>query len=488
MSKTKTFYYWGLGFVFALAVVLRIVSFSYRDSYEDDECRLLLAYLDKSWLQMFLSLGKDAQSAPPLFIILQRFWGCIFGFGEKSLHFLTLLISFGSIYFFYKLSTEVLTKKYTILIANLLFAINLKLIFFSSLVKQYTLDVLVGLICALVFSKIDLVKLSKIKLLYLTLFLILLPFISLPSLFFIGTFVLINLIKNYNSKAFYLRSIAMLLPFFIILLLYYKFNLLPSKNYLDTLFPNYWDNGFMELSWLGFIKLSSRFFAYIFYPNNLLLMIFILISFGLYYGFREGKNVSRILFFVIAFALLASVLKLYPIWSRTALYLVPILILYCLKPLEVFKIKSWQTCFFLLIFILAFSKYNLTFSKELLQEKSYITYSPKMFMQTLAEEYNPKTDIIYCNLASVSSYLFYSSFYKFDSEEVFDLPFHLGMSSDEIKDFLESLPSNKTYWFYLIKDYPETKIFPELIEWLNTQSILYFKQHRESYLIKIKRL
>ena len=84
MMKTKVINGWILGFIFVLAIILRVIAFSYRNAFEDDECRLLSVILDKSWLQMFFNLG-EAQSAPLLFIIFERLWGCIWGFKEHSL-------------------------------------------------------------------------------------------------------------------------------------------------------------------------------------------------------------------------------------------------------------------------------------------------------------------------------------------------------------------------------------------------------------------
>ena len=255
MTKSKIFYGWILGFILVLAFLLRILVFSYRDSFEDDECRILLAFLDKSWWQMFLSLG-EAQQAPPFFIVFMRIWGNIFSYNERCLKIVPLFMSFATIILFYKLSIKFLHNKFSILIANFLFAINIKLITFSSIIKQYTGDVLLALICCLIFHKLDIVELSKKKLVILGIFLLALPLMSLPSLFFIAALFVTNWLKNMKNKEFYIRSLLLLTPFVINLVLYYIFNLAPSKQSFDLLYPHSWDYGLIGFSLKNFIASS----------------------------------------------------------------------------------------------------------------------------------------------------------------------------------------------------------------------------------------
>ncbi len=485
--KKKIIWGWILGLIFVLAVGLRILAFSYRDSYEDDECRLLSAYLDKSWIQMFFNIG-DAQSAPPLFIIFERFWGCVWGFGEKSLKCVPLIASIASILLFYKISTEIFLKKYSILIANFLFAINIKLVNFSSIIKQYSTDVFIGLLCTIILSKIDITKLSIKKMIMLSLFLIILPLISLPSLFFIGAFLLVNLINNFKNKHFYYRLAGIILPFLTVLICYYLFNLAPSKISLDSAFPDYWDVGLVGLSFTNFVKMQVISFNYFFYPNICSIFTFILLYFGIYYTYKKGNNTARFLLFVIGFGILASILKLYPFVGRVALYIIPFLIIFCTKPLEQFTFKNWKFYIFMICFVITFGKYDISFAKELISESAYINYSPKVLMETLIQQFNPKTDVVLCNSASDSSYLFYSSFYKFNTSQVYELPLYGKMEDSEIKSVLNELPSNKNYWFYLIKDFSFNKDFPAILEWTESQKVLYRQKARDSYLIQVKKL
>ncbi len=486
MMKAKVINGWILGFIFVLAIILRVIAFSYRNAFEDDECRLLSVILDKSWLQMFFNLG-EAQSAPPLFIILERLWGCIWGFKEHSLKLISLGASLVSIYFFYKLSLKILTNSVVIIIANLLFAINIKLITFSSIIKQYSADVLVGLICCLVLPQIDITKLSKRKLLLCIFGLILLPLISLPSFFFIGLFFLLKLIQNFKNKSFYLRFLWIILPFITVMGVYYIFNLAPSKLSMDEWFPHYWDTGLVGFSFTNFMQAIIQQVEYLFQPNKYSWAILILLSIGIYFLIKEKRAVSSYILAVLGFAIFASILKLYPLAGRVALYLTPLLILICIKPFEMIYFKKPVFYCLLTCFILAFGKYFSGYTKTLFLPETYINYSPKILMQILKTEFNPKTDVVVCNSASSSSYIFYSSFYQFKNDEVYELPLY-GEPYQEDLETLNNLKSGQKYWFYLIKDYDTYNSFPLILDWAKSQSILKHYKDRNSHLILIQKL
>ena len=207
--KTKQIFYWIIGFVFALGICLRTLSLFYNNCFEDDECRLILAFLDKPWHRMFMSIG-DAQSEPPIFIVSGRILGTISGYEERFVKLIPYLCSILSLFVFYKLTDRILVENYSKILANFLFAINTKLILFSSIFKQYSSDVLTGIVCMLFLPVIQLQKLTKKQLILLGSVILVLPFISLPSLFFIGAFFFVN-IKNLKK----LLPIVFFLLFYI---------------------------------------------------------------------------------------------------------------------------------------------------------------------------------------------------------------------------------------------------------------------------------
>lgn len=476
MTKSKTILYWVLGFIFSFAILLRTVVFAVRNEFEDDECRLILAFTDKSWWQMFLCIG-NAQSAPPFLIIPERLWGNLWNYNEYALKLLPYLCSIGSIFVFHKLTGKYFQHQYSRVAADLLFAINLPVIIFSPIVKQYTPDILIGLLCAYFLPEINILNLDRKGLIKLAVLLILLPFVSLPSLFFIGAFIIINALNGLSSVK---RLGIILCPFIIIMGLYYFFNLVPSKASLDTYFPNYWNDGFINIH--NFLQVMVVHFRYVFYPNVFTLFELILFVAGLAFFIKEKSTYAKFTLILFGLILLASVLKLYPLMSRVALYSIPFIIIACIKPLDSIKLKSYWFILLCLLYLVGFSKYNLTFFQKVFANEFYVDYAPKTLMADLIDKYNPKTDVVLCNNASSSSFLFYASQANFLPAKLEELPKFSGL-----EEYLNTLPKGNNYWFYLIKDYPKAPMFPMIMKWSENENLIYGIQRKDSYLFLIQR-
>lgn len=475
MTKSKTISYWILGFIFSFAILLRTIAFAYRSEFEDDECRLICAFTEKSWWEMFLCIGH-AQSAPPIFLFIERLWGSIWKYNEYALKLIPYLSSIASLFVFYKLTEKYFQHQYTRLTGMLLFSVNQIIITFSSIAKQYSSDVLICLLCAYFLPEIDVFKLDKKSLIKLAVVLIMLPLVSLPSLFFIGAFFIIN-IKKENLK----RLAVLSIPFLITMLLYYFFNLAPSKVSLDEYFPSYWDEGFINLhNWLSVLVIN---FKYAFKPNNFTLFELFLFGFGLVLFAKDRDTYGKFTLIVFGLVLLASVLKLYPYISRVSLYSYPLLILACTKPLDTFKAKSWQFYLLVMVYLISFYGYNHNCFRDFLYKETFISYAPKALMDDLIDKYNPDTDIVLSNSASTSSFLFYAGQAGFLPKKLEELP----RTSDKIIEYLDELPKGQNYWFYLVKDYIKNPVFETIMEWSFGENLIYGKQVSDSYLFVIKR-
>lgn len=476
MTKSKPLIFWITGLILALGVLLRTVAFSYVDSFEDDECRLILAFIDKSWLQMFLPL-TEAQSAPPLFIIFERIIGTIFGFNERILKLIPYFSSVISIFVFHKICIKILPKFYPL--ADLLFVLNFKLILFSTIVKQYSSDVLVCALCLLFLPDINICNLNKKQLVVLGLVLIILPIISLPSLFFISAFILLNLIKFRGES---LKRLSPLIILFAAFLgIYYFFNLAPSKILLDKHFPGYWDMGFINLKHPLTCLVAN--FKYLFQPNWLTLPELILSATGVWFFAKEKTNYAKFILITLVIMFLASLLHLYPFYNRVSIYSLVILVPLFIKPFEEINIKGAAFVFLTICLISGFAGYLQYFDKYF-QEQTYIIYSPKIMLKTLISNFNPETDIIICNEASASSYLFYSSIMNFNSENVYKLPNH--KNNTELKDYLNSLDKNYRYWFYIVKDFNQDSVMPTISRWAENKNAIIKAEERHSHLLLIK--
>lgn len=474
-----------IGLILILGFIIRTNLFLSSNVFEDDECRLVITMLDKNLWQMFLPLG-DAQSAPPIFMFCSKILANLFGYKERVLHFLPYITSVASLWVFYKVCKNYFSKKITTAIGLFLFSVNLLLIYFSFTFKQYSLDVLVALVCVYYFPKIDIKNLDVKKMIGLSVSLILLPLISLPSLFFIAGLFISNLISDWKNKEFYKKSLVLLLPFLLVMGLYYWFVLLPSKIDLDYYFPNYWEDGFLTLSISSLLKLILFNLRFLFAPNKLVLFPFILFLWGVVTCFldkTETRKTSYLLVGTLAMAIVASLLKLYPIAGRVILYLTGVFILLILRPLELSKNKK-AFLPILLVTVLGFVQYSPAYLYRLRNDNEMVKYAPESLMQILIKKFNPDKDMILCNSASVSSYLFYSSRNKFYTDNVRNIT---RLATKDIADeYFDGLKKNQRYWFYLIKDYGNAEEFPFILKNINKRKVLYYKKDRESMLIYVQ--
>lgn len=472
--------------ILLLGFVIRTNLYFSSNSFEDDECRLAITMLDKNLWQMFLPLG-DAQSAPPIFMFFSKILANLFGYKERVLHFIPYIASIASLGFFYNICKNYFSKKLTTIIATFLFAINLPLISYAFTFKQYSSDVLIALVCINYFPKIDIKSLDIKKLFLLSISFIILPLISLPSLFFIAGLFILNLIKNYKKKDFYKKSASLFIPFFLFMSVYYRNVLLPSKLDLDLAFPNYWANGFWDFSIFSLVRIITFNFLFDFAPNRLMLFLFILFVWGFISCILDKKNTqnfSYLISSVLCFSLLASLINMYPMIGRISLYLTSIFLLIILKPLDFIKNKIGIIAILLLI-TLGFIQYSPAYIYSLRNNNKIVKYAPENLMQILIKKFNPKEDIILCNQASVSSFLFYSSRNKFYTNNVREIDI-IPISKENTEKYFKKLKKNQKYWFYLIKDYEKDKLFPFILEELEKKQILYFEKDRESMLILIQ--
>ena len=475
-----------IGLILLLGFIVRTNLYWSSNAFEDDECRLTITMLDKNLWQMFLPLG-DAQSAPPIFMFLSKILANLFGYKERVLHFIPYVASIASLGFFYNICKNYFSKKLTTIIATFLFSVNLPIISYAFIFKQYSLDVLIALVCINYFPKIDIKSLDIKKLIWLSVILMILPLISLPSLFFIAGLFMLNLIKNYKEKEFYKKSLTICIPFILMMGIYYWNVLLPSKVDLDFTFPNYWANGFWDFSIFSLVRIIAFNFLFDFAPNKLMLFLFVLFVWGFVSCILDKKDTQKTSYFIIGSlgtALLASLLNIYPMVGRVSLYLTSVFLLFILRPLDITKNKIGIVSILLMI-VLGFVQYSPNYLYSLRNDNGIVKYSPASLMQILIEKFNPNEDIILCNSASVSSFLFYSSRSKFYTDNVREMDIKPA-TKEATEIYLKGLKTNQKYWFYMIKDYEKDKVFPYILDELEKKDILYLKKDRESMLIYVQ--
>ena len=464
-------YYIVVVLLFILGIFLRTRWYIINNVFEDDQCRLVLTMLNKNLLQMFLPLG-DAQSAPPLFMFISKILAELFGYREYVLKFIPYAASIASIVYFYKFVSSYFTKKFSIVISLVIFVLGRALIDFSSIFKQYSSDVLICLICLYYFSRID-VKKHPIL---LSILVVIFPLLSLPSVFFIAALF----IKNIKKPGF------AIIPFVITMVLYFVFNLNPSRADINTFFPEYWNDGFLKLSFMSFIHLILVNLKFYFMPNSLSFFELVLFIWGVVLCFLDKtktRGTSRYMLIVLGLIFLAALLHLYPLSGRVGLYAINLFILFIVKPFDTYSYNKPAFWCAAICIILGFCQYDI---KACANMESYTSFSPQNLMLILKEKFDPEKDIIIINSASASSYLFYSGKNNFYTDNVR----LMDINRDDIKNstlkYLNQLEKNRYYWFYFVKDYNKSQVYPYVFGWLSTKDIIYSYNERNSYLFYIR--
>ena len=131
--------------ILALGCFFIGVQYFYNRSLWFDEALLALNIINRDFAGLLSPLDYY-QSAPVLFLLIERFFVQISGQGEMSLRAFPVLCSLFSVLLFYRIAPKLYPNKTTGLLASSLFCLSPSLIYFSSEVKQYACDVLVLLL------------------------------------------------------------------------------------------------------------------------------------------------------------------------------------------------------------------------------------------------------------------------------------------------------------------------------------------------------
>ena len=483
MEKYKKISYCLLvSFIFVTGILLRTGLYIANDVFSDDECRLALSLMDKNLIQSLFFLG-NAQSAPPIFILFSKIIFYFTGYIEAAAKFIPYIAGIGALFLFYRICRLYFDRACIGIAGLFIFAVCQPLIAFSTIFKQYSGDVFIACLCLYLLPKIRLMELNKRQFAGLVTGILLLPLISLPSLFFVGAFFIQNLIENIKNRGFY-KKFFILAAFFVFFTgLYYIFNLHPTQIDLEKYFPDYWTDGFWKFSLKDLIRLFVINIKFYFVPNDLTLGTIILFIWGAAVCIKEKRREYNFVLLALCLTLLASLLNIYPLSGRVGLYFIPVIMIFILKPLD--ARKSLPAILALVLFFMSFCRYDLKYLKNICQKDYFLSYSPKILMHKAIEQYNPQKDIIICNSASTPSYIYYSSLLKFYPENVYEMSTG-NNDRQSIYNYLNGLEKGKNYIFYLVKDYNQAKIFPYIFEWLEGKKVLYKFNDRDSYLIHLE--
>ena len=479
MKKRGYLFLFIIIFIFLLGLYFRLNFYFFNRPLWHDECSLAINILYKNYIEYFGALAHN-QSAPPLFMILTKFLTNLFGIKEVVLRFLPLCSSIISIPVFFIFSKRILKQNFSIFFANFLFCINYYIIYYCQEFKQYSSDILIFLITYLIVLNIDLKTLSAKKIIFFSLILSLAVLSSLPSLFVIFAFLIVELYKN--KKNIINKLILFFSPIITTFIILYFSTLLPSKN---SFLVSYWQNGFISFDIASIVNIIKTNLTYYFYPNKLVLIILILICIGAYSIIKNYKERNNLLIITICLSIItASFLQLYPIMQRVSLYITPILIILISKPIDFISVnKKVVSVLIILLYILSFNSYNFSYLKQITKSPDY-SYDARMSMKNLKDLYR-NNELIIVNAASDSEFIYYSAYYNLNTN---NYVFVQTPNKDKELYFniLNNIPEYQNVWFFYVNDYSHSPVIPYLKEWVLNKNIFEECRNKNSFVIKIR--
>jgi len=132
--------------VLGLGVLVRLRQYLANRSLRGDETLIALNLFDRDLAHVVQPLDYS-QAAPPAFMALEKLCMQWFGPGEESLRLVPLISGIAALFLFSFVANRMLSRGLA-LVTTSLFALNAGLIYYSSELKPYSLDVLV---CLLLF-------------------------------------------------------------------------------------------------------------------------------------------------------------------------------------------------------------------------------------------------------------------------------------------------------------------------------------------------
>ena len=448
-NKYRQIYY----FILVTGILLRVIQFLYNRSLVHDEAALALGLIDFD-ISVFQPLPNQ-QSAPILFLLIERFFIILFGKSEYTLRLFPLICSLISLPLFRIFVLRFSKDEKTMLISFALFSFSPLLIYYSSVLKPYIVDTMVFLFLIIIGygnSK------QAQKYLWLSFWGVIFIFLSNIAVFILFViyiwFFSIQIKEKKFHLSFFISGITILVAFAFNYLLFVRNN--PLKEFM----VDYWQFAFMPLnpfttdfwSWLitSFSLHFKRLLAGFIVPNGFIYFLAGLSLFLFLIGIVKNVFAKKIEFVYVILSpvilhMLISSLELYPFRSRLILYLSPLFIAAVASGIIYFhhvtkKYFGFSIAVFLWSVIAAISLF-IGFGNYPLEREEI-----KKSIQFVEENFNT-TDKLIISDASTVAFDYYAqiNFHDLENDSLVDM----ADLENDISFFTKLVDDNRKTWFIL---------------------------------------
>lgn len=318
-----------VAFLLLLGFILRLRQYLTGRSLWLDEAMLALNIVNRDFAGLLQPLDYD-QGAPIGFLLVEKIANLMLGDHEFVLRLFPFVAGVASLGLFYLLLRRT-TSGPGLLTGLALFAAGPALIYYSSEVKQYVVDVTVTIGLLLIALPLFEKRPEKQHYIILGLAGVLVLWFSYPASFVLAGIGITLFIRSLEKREWHqIRSVLMLGVVWLanLALLYFSSLRGLSQN---TFLLDYWQENFMPLppwsdwGWFALVFRGLLQNQVGIYASAWL--VFALVVLGFITLFLKHKSYASVYLLVFIFALFASALQLYPLGGRLSLFLAPLVII-----------------------------------------------------------------------------------------------------------------------------------------------------------------
>lgn len=413
----------------AAGAILRLWQYLLNRSLWLDEAYLTLNLTHRSFAGLLKPLDFD-QGAPLGFLWLEKSVLRIFGSSEYALRLLPLLAGVASLFLFYKLAKAILPPA-AVAVALGLFALSPSLIYYSSEVKQYSLDVALTILIYVLALPGSRAQWSAARIGIFGLVGSLAIWLSHPAAFVLAATAATFTVALATRREW--ARLVRLAPAFLLwgvsLALCYFLSLRSLSHNHDLL--AYWQTEFMplpprsvsDLKW--FVDSFFDFFA-----EAAAMQFTALVSFAFLVGsarlFRDQGERLALLLGPGLLTLVASGLHKYPFGGRLMLFLVPAALLLVAQGVEEVRLASWRyspliACALIALLFLdpaMFAVHHLAEPRVEVDHPGVMNPEEIKPVMAYIRTHRQANDFVYVFYASQPAFQYYSELYKQPQQNV----------------------------------------------------------------------
>lgn len=408
----------------AFGIVVRIYQYIFHKDLWLDEATIAYSMYGVGWSELFFQALPNLQSAPFLFLVVSKFLGSIFGYGEHTLYFLPCVFGIATLILALKIAKLLFGDKTMGFLAFVVLVCgSLGLLYYSAEFKQYGIEAFCGFL--LVYCYLKHLAFKK--------------FIAISVLCFLsshtGIFVAFACIAGYfyktfstpfspkswikNNSTFILISAFLALLFIIYYFAYVRYQAVDG-------FYNYWKQYFIPLNPLElpsfFVKILPMYSGFTPFDCGNIIPLYMLVScVGLYALWQNNRDIFVVCVGILVIYVGLSVCQIYPfghggiIGGRLSLFMSVFFYIMCASGANYlydrFSAKWWRESLIVCILGLAlFSAYKnaqkfLPEHRHIQQTHDFITQIAKEYQQS---ELTDSAKCVFVYSATNHAFLYYS--------------------------------------------------------------------------------